>query len=211
MKISVILRFPKGYIADPYWPAREKAINIEKESGTNRARSMERRQRALQDYLQANGMTLADYQQLKAEASRPFYAEDGYIIIPAHQLYGALAQGAALASRSIAVARPETIRTVLRVSDFTTPKQGPDGVWERFVPVKAGPGNKLSNQRALRSNAYIEDFEAQGELHFSTDILQPQKVKDFLRFVGQEIGVGASRKMDWGRFTIEEWRESNGA
>jgi hypothetical protein len=213
MKINATITFDKGYIAHPYWPELEKAINIEKESGTRRARSEEKRVKALRDYLTSHNMTMEDYLALKQKAERPFYTVattlgtvNGHqldeIVIPSHQLYGALAQACDLASSSLRIAKTEQLRTVLTVDDIFTGKDKADGVWDRFVVVKAGAGQKLSNQRALRSNAYLGPFTADWGVSFSEEILNVNKVKDFLQYAGREIGVGASRKLGWGRFSL---------
>jgi hypothetical protein len=77
-----------------------------------------------------------------------------------------------------------------------------DGVFERFVTVTSGTGAKLSNQRALRSNEYIANFQSDMALSFSEDIVAPERVRKFWEFVGRDIGVGASRKLGWGRFEV---------
>lgn len=46
------------YIAHPYWPEREKLINIQKESGLSRARTAQTRRKALDDYLASVAPTL---------------------------------------------------------------------------------------------------------------------------------------------------------
>lgn len=204
--IDVTLHFPKGYIAHPYWPEREKLINIQKESGVNRVRSEERRDKALKSYLAARGLTLEDYLRLEELANRPFYTdESGEIVIPSRQLYGMLAQGAAVAPSSIRPFRTDQVRTVVDLSDFRTGRTKPDGVFERFVLVKSGTGQTLSNQRALRSDPYIADVTATGILRLAPEFAQ--KVRTFLEWCGTEIGVGAARKMGWGRFNIIEWVE----
>jgi hypothetical protein len=212
MQRAYQITFIKGYIAHPYWPQRERLINIQKESGTKRVRSEEKRVKVLRDYLATKGMSMADYEALEQEADRQFYTAadldnaDGHditeIVIPAHQIYGMAAQACGLASSSIRIARAENLRTVLTVSDIFTGKHKADGVWERFVVVTAGAGNKLSNQRALRSNEFVGPFTATFEVKFSEEVIDPKKVDDFLGFCGREIGVGASRKLGWGRFEI---------
>jgi hypothetical protein len=211
------LTFTKGYIAHPYWPELERAINIQKESGTRRARSEDKRVKALRDYLSAKGMSMDDYEALLAKAQRSFYTfadvgDDGFtrekhdpdeICVPAHQMYGCCAQAADLVSSSLRIARRDQIRTVMLISDIATGKTGPDGTWDRFAVVKSGTGQTLSNQRALRSNQYLGPFVGHGFIAFSPDIVALQKVTDFLEFAGREIGVGASRKMGWGRFTLK--------
>jgi hypothetical protein len=207
MRVAISAAFTKGYIAHPYTPAMERVINIEKESGMRRVRSSEKAARALADYLASRDMTQDDYLHLKEEASKPFYMnKSGEIIISAHQLNGMLAQGCQLATASIRLARAEQIRSLLTVSDWETGKSKPDGVWERFVVVTGGPGGKLSNQRALRSNPYIQDFTATGWIEFSEDVLDQEKVQRFFVFCGRDVGVGASRKLGWGRFEVERWQ-----
>ena len=222
MIYPVELTFTKGYIAHPYWPELEKLINIQKESGTRRARSEEKRVKALRDYLAAHDMSMDDYEKLQARAERQFYTfgdvgDDDMmrgrpgdeITIPAHQLYGCLAQAADLASSAIRIARKEQIRTVLQVSNVSTGKSVGDGVWERFVQVKSGTGQTLSNQRALRSNQFLGPFVGHGFVAFSEDIVAYRKMVDFVEFAGREIGVGASRKLGWGRFAIRLGEQAN--
>jgi hypothetical protein len=72
-----------SYVGHPYWPEMEQLINITKESGMNRARSSANRRAALEEWLRANNMTLADFERLEAEANRPFHLDDdGRIVIP---------------------------------------------------------------------------------------------------------------------------------
>ena len=216
MQISAPITFAKGYIADPYWPEMEKRINIEKESGMRRTRSGDKAQKALRDYLNAKGLTIDDYEKICERAERPFYtvgdtgAEPGplgvsEIVIPAHHLYGTFAQAADMASSSIRIARPEQLRSVLSVQDVFTGKTKGDGVFSRFVVVKAGAGQKLSNQRSLRENDFLGPFSAQLTVEFDEEALRPERVRDFVSFAGREIGVGASRKLGWGRFTTN-WK-----
>lgn len=93
----------------------------------------------------------------------------------------------------------------MRVSDFATAKTQADGTWERFAVVSAGTGQKLSNQRALRSNPYIEDFGAEGSITLAPEYVRPETLRAALAWAGQAVGLGASRKMGWGRFTVEEF------
>lgn len=212
MEVRIEAHFEKGYIGHPYWPAREKLINIQKESGVNRVRSEQRREKALRDYLSSKGLTMADYSALEVEADIPFYTRDGTpeIVIPAHHVHGMMANACDLCSSSIRIARTEQIRTVVTSTDWATGKMAADGVWERFVVVKSGSGQALSNQRALRTNPYIgvgekgegAAFNTTGELHFIGDKEQLPKLQEFLAWAGREIGLGAARKLGWGRFEI---------
>jgi len=208
MRIKLIAHFEKGLVGDPYWPEQEKVINILKESGAKRVRSREKAEKALSDYLQQLDMKMEDFHKLERLAARPFYTLDGTteIVISEHQLYGMLAQACQLATSAVRLTRAEQVRTLLTTTDWRTGKVEADGVWSRFVVVTGAQG-KLSNQRALRENAYIAGFDATGEMAFSEEMLEPEKVKRFLVFCGREVGVGASRKLGWGRFEVTGWEQ----
>jgi hypothetical protein len=101
------------------------------------------------------------------------------------------------------VASRDQVRSVLGIREpIYTGKTEPDGVFERFAVVTSGTGGKLSNQRALRRNAYIGAFAGDLVLEFDRTVAEPGKVEDFIAYFGREIGIGASRKLGWGRFTI---------
>ena len=206
MHVTLTVHFDK-FVSHPYWPEREQVIQIQKESGVNRVRSQTKREQALSTHLAKLGMSMEQYQELLRIADRPFHLnQGGRIVIPAHNLYGCFTQASDLATSSLRLASPEQIRTVLKTSEWVTTRSVQDAlVWTRFVVVKSGTGQALSNQRSLRENQYIEDFEALGTLQFSVDILRPEKVRAFLEYAGLNIGVGASRKLDNGRFTIRKW------
>jgi hypothetical protein len=210
IKVSI-----RGYIAHPYWPAREKVINIVKESGMSRARSAVNRRAALEQYLKTHDMTPADFEDLEAEAERPFYADgEGRIIVPALHVTSMLV---ATCDTISAAARPmpaDQVRSLVTVSPWTTTLTGADGTWERFAVVTGGTGGRLTNQRALRSNAYIgalpEDtaapgVPASGTITLDPGMVRPAVLEEALRYAGRYIGVGASRKMGWGRFTVGDF------
>ncbi len=205
LTVALTLTFEKGYIADPYFPVREEVINIQKLSGMNLARSEAKREQALKEYLRRQNKTWEEYEALVALASRPWYRDaDGHIIIPAHQMYGCLIQGAFTLSASQRPCDPSNLRHILEVGDFATGKDKEDGWYERLVMPKSGTGQPLSNQRALRKNAFIANFEAHGTIGWwSSDIDEPRPVIDFVTFCGRRIGVGASRKMAFGRFSVQ--------
>mgnify|MGYP001563415400 FL=1 len=220
MKVNISLKFTKGYIANPYWPELEKLINIHKESGMNRSRTAEGRVKALDNYLHARNLDMDAYRRLETAAERPFYrlqdlvARGDYngrkpdeIVISAHQVYGCLVNSAQVATSGVRISRPAQLRSEITVVEpgLFTGKLKADGLWERFVVVTTGAGAKLSNQRALRSDPYIEKFEAQGALVFSEAALAPERVRHFLEFAGREVGMGASRKLAWGRFEVSKW------
>lgn len=199
MRITVTLHFAKGYIGNPYWPEQERVITIRKQSGVDRVRSEAKRAQTLKAWLDAHNMTLDDFRDLEAKAARPFYtADDGEIVIPAHHMHGFMASAAALAPAAIRLAKPEQVRTLAEWEDLRTGKHKPDDKWERFVR------NPLTNQRRLQVNDFIADVTATGTLRLVNDDTQ-KKAREFIAFGGTEVGVGAARKMGWGRFTIVAW------
>lgn len=211
-EIAVTLTFDKGYIADPYFPAREQLINLQKISGMNRTKSEEKRQQSLRDYLQRQGMSMEDYQTLQRAAQEPWYRSGEAIIIPSHQLYGCLIEAARNASATLRPCDPDNLRHVLVVSDFATGKHTHDGIFQRLVMPKSGSGQPLSNQRALRENPYIAQFEATGQLAYFAEDMRSEgaTLAEFLAWTGQRIGVGASRKMGYGRFVVTAWTPAPG-
>jgi hypothetical protein len=208
MDFDITLEFAGWYIAHPYWPEREQVINLEKKAGLNRVRSEERRAKALNAWLAANQMRRDQYDELVRLASRPFYtngAAKPCIVVPAHQLHGMLAQASALAPAAVRVARLEQIRTMVQFGDLLTSKSAADGVYSRFVLVKSGTGQTLSNQRGLREDPYIAAFRAAGKVTLIDADLE-HRVKNLLDWAGREIGVGAARKMGHGRFVVRTFR-----
>lgn len=188
-----------GYIEHPYWPEMYQLIEIDKKSGINRARTEANRRRALQAYLEAADMTLAGYEALRIQAQRPFHFRNGGpIYIPREKILACLVNASDVAAAKL---RIPNLRTAVRATDFTTTKTQPDGVWERFAVVTMGTGAKASNQRGLRRNDYLCDFDASGNIEVEPDMVEPRAVVDLLAFAGRSVGIGACRGMGWGRFT----------
>jgi len=200
---EITCRFDRGYIADPYWPARARLIDIQKNSGMNRAKSTANRRKALEEYLRAAGMTLADYEALERQANEPFYrGHNGVIVIPELHVMSFLVATCDEARAAQRPCPPEQVRSRFIVSEWSTGKVGPDGVWERFATVASGTGAKLSNQRGLRTSPFISNFSATGAISFDPDYVDPKTLKSALEWGGAFVGIGASRKMGWGRFTV---------
>lgn len=213
MKIGFGLRahFPRGYIAEPYWPDIERLINIQKESGMNLCRAPAKRRAALEGHLRAIGMTLAEYEALEIAAGRPFHtAADGTIVIPGDKVAAFLVHVCDVIRAAGRPCRREMVRSLITTEDWITDRIGPDGVWERFAVVQ-GAGGKLSNQRGLRRSHYIADFEARGALSVDDGYVKPDVLEDALRWGGEMVGLGACRKMGWGRFTLVQFARLPGA
>jgi len=103
----------------------------------------------------------------------------------------------------------DQVRSRFTATDFVTDKKGPDGIWSRFVTVTSGTGSKLSNQRALRENHYIDQPIATGALTYDDQFIKTDVLINALKWGGEFVGIGASRKMGKGRFRIESHSVSN--
>jgi hypothetical protein len=203
IEASMTFSFQKGYIAEPFWPERAKLIDIQKGSGVNRARSDANRRKALEEYLGREGMTLRDYENLEKLASRPFYVNGSdEIIIPESQILSFLVATCDEARSAARPCDPGQVRSRFIASDFPTGKTKADGIWERFATVSSGTGAKLSNQRGLRKSSYIKEFETSGTLVFDEAFVDPSTLHNALVWGGGFVGIGAARKMGWGRFKV---------
>ncbi len=210
IEFKIVAHFGKpGYIAHPYWPEMARLIDIQKQSGVNRAKSEANRRKALEEYLSANKMTLADYTALQTAAARPFHTDAaGLIIIPADKVLAFLVNVTDMLRAASRPCSKSQIRSRIRATDWSTPKTAPDGVWQRFAVVSAGTGQKLSNQRGFRSSSYIENFDATGSLSIDPEFVKPSVLENAVRDGGANVGIGASRSMGWGRFTVTEFVET---
>jgi hypothetical protein len=214
--ITGTIRFPGRFIAEPYWPDLAKAIDIDKQSGVSRARSEAARTKALDAHLKKLGMTLDDFYALQRSAKRPFWTvrdlrnnhmpiagthADDEIIIPPDNILAAFVQGCDQAPAAVRIAKPDNLRSVVEAETIYTGKTTPDGTWTRPVVPKKD-GKPLSNQRGTRSSDYIADFSAALVLHYSEASVTAERLRDFCAWVGREVGIGASRKMNNGRFNV---------
>lgn len=193
----------ESYIADPYWPEVEEKITLEKKSGMNFQRSDAKRDATLLAYLEQQGLTMEDYRALAEKAARPWYRLDdedqtSEIVIPRHQLSGALVQTCKVSPSSVIKrAWTENLRSMLRAEPLRTDKTEADRVWKRYVK------GDQSNQRRLETDEVIEDFTASGQCHFDPDILKPKTVEALFRYTLVHVGIGACRKMAFGRGCLE--------
>lgn len=209
-----------SYVGHPYWSEMERLINITKESGMNRARSTANRRKSLEEYLQHNNMTLAEYEELEKSANRPFKVDNnGFIIVPQTSVEAMMVDCCINARAAYKPCSPDKVRSAMKFSSWTTDIKPESALtWERFVVVTAGTGAKLSNQRAMRRNQYIgadppgeiestKPVHATGTLRLNADMVKPDTVKKALEWAGTAVRIGASRKMGWGVFSLEDWTE----
>jgi hypothetical protein len=206
LTVEIAAHFAQGYIGHPYWPEMARLVDIQKQSGMNRAKSSANRRKALEEHLRSIGMTLVQYEALEKKAAEPFYRDsDGLIIIPELHVVSFLVATCDQARAASRPCEPHQVRSRFVCSPWTTGKEQPDGNFERFVTVTSGTGQKLSNQRGFRSNPYIAAFEAHGTISFDAKFVNPDTLKRALEFGGMFVGVGASRPMGWGRFELKKF------
>jgi len=196
-----------NYIAHPYWPARDLVIDIEKKAGAARQRSEEKRIAAIKAECARHGITYDDYLRLKKEAEEQWYRDkSGNIIIPRHQIAGALVQ--TIEQSPKAVRGPFTadnFRALVQISDFNTGLKNAAGKFVRFVKLEG------SNQRSLQENEFIgqyldqgEPFDAAGCVAISDERLE-KYLSGLFNTMITTIGVGAARKMGFGRGIVKLW------
>lgn len=202
-----------AYIAHPYWPERERVIRIQRNSGMARQKTDEKRDAALKAQLGKEGVTMEEYHELVKKAARQWYTNaDGKIIIPRHQLAGAFVQTVGTSPKALRGAfEKDSFRSVVQVGDFVTEKTAPDGVFSRYVKLET------SNMRSLQENEFIgncsmasvfgKEFPAVGTLSIPEDADEKfvgTLKRVFIAALG-EVGIGAARKMGFGRGVLKEW------
>ena len=148
-------------------------------------------------------MTRPQYEDLERLASRPFYTSDeGVIIVPALHVVSMIVATCDSVSSRARPCPPEPVRTLIKPTDWQTAKPPRTGFWERYSTVSSGTGQKLSNQRALRADPYIEDADATGVIGIDESDIRAEVLWKALAWAGVHVGIGAARKMGKGRFTL---------
>jgi hypothetical protein len=151
-------------------------------------------------------MDIKQYNELIEKSKRQWYRKNhdnpkSTIVIPMHQMYGMLVYGAMTAPAGCRV-NPDNVRSVMQVSDFVTNKTKCDGVFSRYVMPKGPEGKPISNQRRLTENEYVEDVEATGKITIDPNEIKGTVVKDLFEHALHRNGIGACRKMGYGRGTV---------
>lgn len=206
--INVTLRM-RNYIAHPFWPAKNTCIEIEKKSGVNRLKVEEKRIAALKAECSRQGVTYEQYLQLQIEAKEEWYRRsDGTIYVPRHQLAGGLVQTIGSSPRSLnGPYNKDNFRALAQIGDFETDCKEASGVFSRFVKLEG------SNQRSWQENEFLGQYLDEGEPFDASGVLQivdPKQVDTLKRlFVHtiENIGIGAARKMGFGRGEVVAFEE----
>ena len=195
----------ESYIAHPYWPERDMVIDVQKKSGANRQRSEEKRRAAIEAELNKRGMSYADYEAAMEKAADQWYRKGSTIIIPRHQLAGAFVQVVKQSPKALrGDFSAENFRALVQIGDFETDRNTADGVFGRFVKLET------SNQRSWQENEYIGIYLDNGATFLAVGTIAMHEklektVKSLLESALANVGVGASRKMGFGRGRIVSW------
>lgn len=194
-----------SYIAHPFWDARSKVIGIEKKSGVNRQKSDEKRVAALKAECTKQGVTYDQYLAWKIAADEQWYRrpDDGRIYIPRHQIAGAIVQTIGESPKALrGLFTKDNFRALVQISDFLTELTQASGVFARFVKLEG------SCERSFQKNEYIGRYLDAGEPFTATGIIacqdpkQNDTVKALLTAAVERVGIGAARKMGFGRGTV---------
>ncbi len=195
--VNVTIEFDR-YIAHPYWPERETVIKIMKDSGMARQKSDDKRETALMNQLKKEGISKEEFERIKAAANRQWYRvnnndQTSEIVIPRHQIAGSLVQAVGTATKNLrGKYDKDSFRSMVEISDFRTSKTESDGKFDRYVKLEG------SNMRSHQVNEYIQDFTAIGTFRVREDA-NLENLEHLLDTAVENIGVGASRKMGFGR------------
>lgn len=205
MIVNVELRMT-NYIAHPFWPARNRVIEIEKKSGCNRQKSDDKRLAAIKAECSKQGYTYEQYLEFCEQAKDQWYRRDGKIIIPRHQLAGAIVQTIAGSPKALRGSfDKDNFRALIQLGDFITNRSEASGIFGRFVKLEG------SNQRSWQENEYIGAYLDQGEPFTAEGVIsigepkQEETVRALLRAAVETIGIGAARKMGFGRGEVRRW------
>jgi hypothetical protein len=192
----------KGYICNPFTPAKSQMVTIEKESGVRRLRSDDKIEQALLNYLTNAGLKLEDYYRIVKEAQQEWIKNDeGHIIIPQLQIEAAMRESSKKIPKAMKI-DGNWIGSIIQVSDFVTPRKECDKKFARMVKIKDAKGIPLSNEPRETVNEVIREFEAVGTVIFDTNDVKLGTVLDFLMYVGKYNGVGSARGLGFGRFVV---------
>jgi len=204
----------ENYIAHPYWPECDRVISIDLHSGVNRLKIEHKKLAALKGQCQKEGITLDAYDAMIESSKRQWYRVDDKdqtspIIIPRHQLAGCLVETVGRTPKAIrGKYEKDSFRALVQLSDFRTDRTDGDGVYARFVKLDG------STKRSWQENEFIGGYLGEGSPFTATGTaaVEPTaKVDDLKRlfaYAVEEIGLGASRKMGFGRGRVVELTEA---
>jgi hypothetical protein len=189
------------YIGSPYWAELSKLINISK--GVHPKLGPEKKLAAIKANCAKIGVSPEEYASLQEKVKEKWYKNDeGYIIIPRHQMAGMLVQTVVSAPKAIRGSfKRDSFRSLVRLGDFVTNKKEKDGLFERYVKGE-------SNERRFQSDEVVEDITCVGEITLHPSI-EEEEFLLLLHYGVQTTGLGSSRVMGYGRGEVLSPRLKN--
>ena len=199
------------YCAAPYTDALQEKIDLEQKAGISwRTKNPEKYKATMEAYLPTQKWTWAEFLQLVSDANIHWYTtKDGYIVVPEVNAQAFIGN---LMCDSKAWVVPKILRqSVIKgklgsancrakivMSQLVSDKKITDEIeYTRFIK----PVDK--NQKRQQVNWYVEDVTLTGSVRFHPSVEQ-DRLLDLLAFGVQEVGIGACRKLGWGRGSIVE-------
>jgi hypothetical protein len=204
-RVTIALQFASpGYIGQPYWPARNTLININKE--VHPKLSDAKKQSAILASCEKRGISPDEYQNLIYQAGRPFYTNgNGQIVIPERVFQSFINNASMAAPKAVPRVMSKGLTFIgIKIADghLRTGKKQQDGSFNRFVKLEE------SNQRSWSESPFIENFAAEGILLVDPEVIKPDDLRKLLEWGGKWIGIGSARPQGFGRFQIGRWEEA---
>jgi hypothetical protein len=205
-RVEVRLHFSEpGYIALPYWPARNTLINIMKNVHPKLGDT--KKVAAIRAACEKEGISEEQFRQIIVDADRPFHTVNGRgseIIIPERIFQSFLNHCSMQAPKAVPRITEKGLTFIgVKVEGgcLHTGKNAPDGSFDRFVK------NQESNQRQWASSPYIQNFAAAGVMKVDGEVIAADKLLKLVEWGAKWVGIGSARPQGYGRFSVEEWNE----
>ena len=190
-----------SYIGSPFWPETNDIINISKHSRLAFQRTEEKRTQTLNAYLSKINMTKKAYNVLLKKSERQWYRlnndnQKSKIIIPKNQMSASLVEACKVSPTAVIQSKlADCLRAMMIVSDFVTKKTKCDEIFKRYIRGE-------SNQPRYTESEVINNFDAIGTIDFDVSVFNLKTVTELFNYQLKYTGLGASRKMGYGRSNL---------
>jgi hypothetical protein len=189
----------KRYIAHPYWPEVHWLFSLDKAALIHPKHSAAKKDQILQAHCKNEGIAWQDVLDARTKiATEQWYKDtDGNIIVPRHHLVCSWIQSLRNHPMKKQI-KVEQFRTFCNCTDgiVTPAKKVCDGKFRRYC------SSEESNLRRLQEHEEIRDFQVTTEVTFMANILTTKELTNLIKFAGVYFGMGAARKMDYGRYMV---------
>ena len=192
-----------SYVANPYWAEQSTLITIGK--AVHPKLGDTKKLQAIEAQCQKMGLTIDDYHRLQGAIKRKWYRLDNNdptspIIIPASNFVASLSHGISIAPGPIKkpIGDKDSLRCFISATDLVSnpAKIKADRLDERWFK------NPISNERRLQTDEVLDNTQFVGTIEVADHIKQDE-LKRFLDYTFRYAGIGAARKMGFGRGTVE--------